>query len=108
MYFVCNSLHFYVCKWDRIMGKCQVLVVSLTIYTEFIVCYTTTIEVIWLKNYISELRVVDFITRSFVIYYNNNTIMFFCKNYKASNKSIHIKIKYFIIRDIVKNGDIIV
>ncbi|CAI9784971.1 unnamed protein product [Fraxinus pennsylvanica] len=82
----------------------QNLVASSTIQTEFVACYGATIQAIWLKNFISGLKVVDSISRSVTIYCDNSAAMFFSRNNKSSSGSKHVDIKYLVVRDRVKEG----
>ena len=62
----------------------------------------------WLKKFISKLLIVDSILRQIIVYCDNNVAVFFTKNNKNSSGSKHIEIKYIIVRDMVKKGDIMV
>ena len=75
---------------------------------KFVACYGAVTQGIWLKNFISGLLVVDSISRPIKIFCDNNAAMFFSENNKSSKGSKHIEIKYLIVRDLVKNEDIMV
>lgn len=77
----------------------QTLVASSIMRAEFVGCYGATIQAIWLMNFISRLKVVDFISRPISIYFDNSTTMFFSKNHKSSSGSKYIDIKYLVVRD---------
>lgn len=86
----------------------QTLVMSSTMQAEFIACYWATIQAVWLRNFISGLRVVDSISRPITIFCDNSAAVFFSKNNKNLNGSKHIDIKYLIVREKVKEGQTLV
>ena len=84
----------------------QTLRASSIMQAEFVACYGATTQEIWLKNFISRLLVVDSISRPIKIFCDNNAIVFFSNNNTSSKGSKHIELKYLIVRDLVKNEDI--
>ena len=86
----------------------QTLRASYTMQAKFVACYGAATQAIWLKNFISGLLVVDSISRPIKIFCDNNVDVFFSKNNKSSKGSKHIELKYLIVRDLVKNEDIMV
>ncbi|XP_073138786.1 secreted RxLR effector protein 161-like [Henckelia pumila] len=68
---------------------------------EFVSCFEATSHGVWMKSFISELRVVDSISRSLRIFCDNSTVVFMAKNNKNESRSKHIDIKYLAIRDSV-------
>ncbi|XP_070008335.1 secreted RxLR effector protein 161-like [Nicotiana tabacum] len=61
----------------------QTIVATSTTEAEFIACYEATSQVLWLKNFISGLRIVDSISRSLRILCDTSAAVFFSKNYKV-------------------------
>jgi hypothetical protein len=49
----------------------QSIVASSTMYAEFIACFKATNQVIWLKKFIPDLKVVDYIDKSLKMYCDN-------------------------------------
>ncbi|KAM6560616.1 hypothetical protein CsatA_029855 [Cannabis sativa] len=86
----------------------QTLITSSTMYAEFVACYGASLQALWLKNFILEIRVVDSISTPMLIYCDNNAAVFFSKNNKISSASKHMEIKYLTVRDLVKKGDIVI
>ena len=80
----------------------QSLIAFSTMYVEFIACYGALSQVVWLRNLIPELQVVDSIFRPIVIYCDNNAVVFYSKNNKINTGSKHMEIKYLIVKDLVK------
>jgi hypothetical protein len=75
---------------------------------EFVACYETARQEVWLKNFIPRLQVIDNIARSLTLYCDNEAVAFFSKNNKSSSASKWINIKYLIIRDKVKDDTIVI
>uniref|UniRef100_A0A2N9I4J9 Integrase catalytic domain-containing protein n=1 Tax=Fagus sylvatica TaxID=28930 RepID=A0A2N9I4J9_FAGSY len=86
----------------------QTLVASSTMQAEFVACYGAATQAIWLRNFISGLKVIDSISRPIKIFCDNRAAVFFSKNNKTSSGSKHIDIKYLSVRDMVRKGDIII
>ncbi|XP_075088124.1 secreted RxLR effector protein 161-like [Nicotiana tabacum] len=80
----------------------QTIVATSTMEAEFIACYEATSHALWLKNFISGLRIVDSISRPLRIFCDNSATVFFSKNNKSGSQSKHIDIKYLMVRDYVK------
>ena len=57
---------------------------------------------------VAGLWVVYFTTRPLTIYYDNRATIFFIKNNKSSGGSKYLELKYLIVRDLIKKGDITV
>lgn len=84
----------------------QTLTTSSAMQAEFVACYGAITQAIWLKNFISGLKIVDFICRPLRIYYDDNIAVMFSKNNKSSSGSKHIKIKYLVVRDFMQKRDV--
>jgi hypothetical protein len=72
----------------------QDLVVGSTMHAEFMACYEASGQAIWLKDFISGLRVINSISRPITLYCDNQAAVFFIRNNKSSSASRHIEIKY--------------
>jgi hypothetical protein len=86
----------------------QTIVVLSTMEEKFIACYEATTHVIWLRNFISGLKVINSISRPITIYCDNSTIVFFSKNNKSESQNKHIDIKYLIVREKVKEHKVLI
>ena len=69
---------------------------------EFVSCFEATSHGVWLKSFISGLRIIDSISRPLRILCDNSAAVFMAKNNKSGSRSKHIKIKYLAIRERVK------
>ena len=65
-------------------------------------CFEATIHGLWLRNFISGLRIVDSIARPLKIYCDNSAAVFFSKNDKYSKGAKHMEIKYFAVKEEVQ------
>ena len=59
---------------------------------EFVACYEVARQVVWLQNFIPDLRVIDNISRPITLYCDNLSAVFFSSN-KSSGASKHIDLK---------------
>ncbi|RVW62445.1 Retrovirus-related Pol polyprotein from transposon TNT 1-94 [Vitis vinifera] len=75
---------------------------------EFISCFEATSHGVWLKSFISGLRVMDSISRPLSIYCDNSAAVFMAKNNKSGSRSKHIDIKYLAIKERVKEKKVVI
>ena len=59
-------------------------------------CFEATVHGLWLRNFISGLRIVDSIARPLKIYCDNSAAVFFSKNDK------HMELKYLSVKEEVQ------
>ena len=76
----------------------QTLISTSTMEAEFMSFFQATSYGVWLKSFISRLRVVDSIFRPLRIYCDNSVAVFMAKNNKISSRNN----KYLAIRERVK------
>ena len=74
----------------------------------FVSFFEATSQGVWLKNFISRLRVMDSISRPLRIFCDNLPTMFLAKNNKNESRSKHIDIKYLAIREHVKEKKVVI
>jgi hypothetical protein len=84
----------------------QELVATSTMYAEFIACYEATGQVMWLKKFIPDLRVVDCIHRPLRLYCDNAQAVFYAHDNKSSNATKPIEIKFYAVKHRVQNQTI--
>ena len=70
---------------------------------EFIACYEASNNGIWLRNFVTRLRVIDGIERPLKIYCENKSIVLYSNNNKISTKSKHIDIKFLVVKERVQS-----
>ena len=96
---------------DRVVSQRsakQTLTATSTIKAEFVSCFEATLHGIWMKSFISGLRIVDSISRPLRIYCDNSAAVFMAKNNKSGSRSKHIDIKYLAIRERVKDKTVVI
>ena len=86
----------------------QTLTATSTMEAEFVSCFEATSHGVWLKSFISGLRIMDSISRSLRIYCDNSAAIFMAKNNKSGSRSKHIDIKYLAIRERVKENKVVI
>ena len=76
---------------------------SSTMYDEFVACYEATGQVNWLKKFMPGLKVVDDIHKPLKLYCDNNPAICYAHNNKSSGAAKHIDIKYYVVKDKVRD-----
>ena len=61
---------------------------------EFISCFEAISHGVWMKSFISGLRIVDSISSPLIVFCDNSTEVFLAKNNTSKSRSKHIDIKY--------------
>ncbi|RDX97263.1 hypothetical protein CR513_19982, partial [Mucuna pruriens] len=72
----------------------QTLIAPSTMAAKFVPCFEASNEEIWLRNFVTNLRVIDGIERPLKIYCDNNSALIYSNNNKSSTKSKFIDIKF--------------
>ena len=81
----------------------QTVTTSSTMYAKFIACYEATWQVNWLKKFMPGLKVVDDIHKPLKLYCDNNLAVCYAHNNKSSGAAKHIDIKYYVMKDKVRD-----
>ena len=68
-----TSCHIYLLAGGAISWKSakQVLIASYTMVAKYIACYEASNHSNWLKNFVSNLKVIQGIERSLMLYFDN-------------------------------------
>ncbi|KAJ9562043.1 hypothetical protein OSB04_007203 [Centaurea solstitialis] len=77
-----------------------------TTEAEYIAASDAAKEAVWLRNFISDLRVVASISRPIDIYCDNSGAVAQAKEPREHHKSRHVLRKYHLIREIIGRGDV--
>ena len=77
----------------------QTLTASSTMAAKYVACYETTCHTIWLRNFISALEVVHFISRPLKLFCDNYTSVSFSMNTKSTSRSKHVDVKFFFVKE---------
>jgi transposase InsO family protein len=86
----------------------QTLTTTSTMEAEFVSCFEATSHGVWLKSFISRLRIMDSISRPLRIYCDNSAAFFMAKNNKSGSRSKHIDIKYLAIRESIQEKKVVI
>ena len=72
---------------------------------EYIVASEAAKEVVWLKNFLLNLRVVPLAQSTITLYCDNSRAVANAKEPKIHKRGKHIERKYHLIHEIVSKGD---
>ena len=86
----------------------QTLTATSTMEVKFVSCFEATSHGVWLKSIISELKIVDTISRPLKIFCANSIVVFMAKNNKSGSRSKYIDIKYLAIREKIKDQKMVI
>ncbi|KAI3463923.1 hypothetical protein Pfo_020586 [Paulownia fortunei] len=81
----------------------QTLIAPSTMAAEFIACYEASNHGIWLRNFVTGLRVVDGIKRPLKIFCDNKSVVLYSNNNRSSLKSKHIDIKFLVVKERIQS-----
>ena len=93
------------------MGQChgrvkQYTIATSTMQAEFVACYEATSQVIWLRNFINSLEIMDSIAKPVQIWCDNKVVVFYSKNNERFPGTKYLNTKYALTRKKVKFGEI--
>lgn len=74
---------------------------------ELVSCFAAS-HGVWLKGFISRLRVFESISRALNLYCDNSVVVFMTKNNKSESQSKNINIKYLVIRERLKDDKVVI
>ncbi|KAM2774890.1 hypothetical protein COP1_019726 [Malus domestica] len=92
-----------VVSWKSVK---QDIVATSTMQAEFVACYKATSQTVWLRNFISSLKIMHSIAKLVQIWCDNKSSIFYSKNNKRSPRTKHLNTKYALTRKKVKSGEI--
>ena len=75
-------------SWRSVMqtlSAMQTLTATSTMEVEFVSCFEATSHGVWLKSFISGLRIMDSISRPLRMYCDNSAAVFMTKNNKSGS-----------------------
>jgi hypothetical protein len=79
---------------------------SSMIYAEFVAYYEATGQVMWLKKFVSGLRVIDNIERLLKLYYNNEPAIIYAHNNKKTKPAKHINNMFYVVKEKIQDQTI--
>jgi transposase InsO family protein len=84
----------------------QTLIATSTMAAEFVACYEASNHGIWLRNFVTGLRIVDNIERPLKLFCDNKSAVLYSNNNRSSTKSKHIEIKFLAVKERVQSGQV--
>ena len=81
----------------------QTLVASSTMAAEFIACYEASNHGLWLRNFVTGLRIMEGIERPLKLYCDNRSAVLYSNNNRSTTKSKFIDIKFLVVKERVQN-----
>ena len=73
---------------------------------EYVACYEATGQAVWLKNFITWLRVVDSISKPLTLYCDNQPAVIYSSNTKSKTGAKQIDIKYHVVKERIQDQTI--
>ena len=86
----------------------QTLIATSTMEVEFISYFEATSHGVWMKSFISGLRIIYSISRPLKVFCDNSAAVYLAKNNKSVSRSKHIDIKYLSIKERVKDKTMVI
>jgi hypothetical protein len=84
----------------------QTLTAPSTMAAEFIACYEASNHGVWLKNFVTGLKVVPSIKKPLKLLCDNNSAVVYANNNRSSTKSKYIDIKFLAVKERVQNNEL--
>jgi hypothetical protein len=76
---------------------------SSTMDAEFVICYEATGQTMWLKKFVSGLRVVNSIERQLKLYCDNEPEILYAHNNKKIKVAKHINIRFYVVKEKIQD-----
>jgi hypothetical protein len=84
----------------------QDIVTDSSTEAEYITASKATKEVVWIRNFVSELDVVPCVSSPMVFYCDNSGAIAQAKESRAHKRAKHVLRRYHLIREIIGQGDV--
>ena len=84
----------------------QTLIASSTMAAEFIACYEASNHGIWLRNFVTGLRILNGVERPLKMFCDNRSAVLYSNNNRSTVKSKHIDIKFLIVKERIQSGQL--
>ena len=67
--------------------------------SEFIACYEASNHGLWLRNFVTGLRIIEGVERPLKLFCDNKSAVMYSNNNRSSSKSKFIDIKYVVVKE---------
>jgi hypothetical protein len=81
----------------------QIVMTSSMMYVEFVACYEAVGQAMWLKKFVSDLRVVDSIERQLKLYCDNESAVLYAHNNKKTKAAKHTNIRFYVVKEKIQD-----
>ena len=89
------------------MKSCkQTLIASSIMAAEFIACYEASNHGIWLRNFVTGLRILNGVERPLKMFCDNRSAVLYSNNNRSTVKSKHIDIKFLVVKERIQSGQL--
>ena len=75
---------------------------------EYVACYEASNQRIWLRNFVTGLRIVEGIERPLRLCCDNKSAVLYSNNNRSSLKSKHIDNKFLVVKERIQNGQLFI
>ncbi|KAM1015922.1 hypothetical protein ACFX2A_046661 [Malus domestica] len=82
----------------------QTVIATSTMEAEFVACFEGMKQAVWLKNFLTDLKIVKSIQKPVRMFCDNNSAVFFAKNNRRTSASRLMDVKFLKVREEVKKG----
>ncbi|KAM2924483.1 hypothetical protein COP2_040580 [Malus domestica] len=82
----------------------QTIIATSTMEAEFVACFEGMKHAAWLKNFLTDLKIVNSVQKPVTMFCDNNSAVFFAKNNKRTSASRLMDVKFLKVREQVKKG----
>ena len=83
-------------SWNSVK---QSIVASSTMAVEFVACYEASNHGIWLRNFVTGLRILDGIERPLKLFCDNKSAILYSNNNRSSMKLKFVDIKFLVVKE---------
>ena len=84
----------------------QTLIAPSTMAAEFVACYEASNHGVWLKSFVTGLKVVSSIEKPLTLLCDNNSAVLYATNNRSTTKSKYIDIKFLVVKERVQNNEL--
>lgn len=73
---------------------------------EYIACFEASNQALWLRNFVTGLRVLDGVERPLKIFCDNKSAVEYSNNNRSTTEAKHIDIKFLVVKEKILSGQI--
>ena len=81
----------------------QKTVAAFTMEAEYVACYMASSQAIWIRNFITYLRVMGSVEKPIKMYCDNEATVKFSNNNKSSSACKHMEVKFLIVKERIRD-----